>query len=202
MAWEEAARCAVAEAIEVEFESAREPLVSMFAANAGSALRACHDRINALIDRVRQTAEEIFDVALEANTEHNAFELGEDPYWVTEDIGATLIPDPSRLIDRLLPARLRRSRLRARIFRQAGQLIVRNAENFRWAIVRGLDETFRKAAAEFEELLDQTIAATRDVIKDALVRRREQSFAVAPELERFAAAMASLNSLRKELCGE
>jgi GTP-binding protein EngB required for normal cell division len=199
MTWEEGARRSLSSAMQAEFEAAREPVVGTFAAEAGSALRSCQDRVNALIDRVRQTAAEIFDVPLGPDTEHEAFELGEDPYWVTESTSGTLIPDPSRLIDRLFPARLRRRRLRARMMRQAEELIVRNGENLRWAILRGLDETFRKATAQFEERLDQTIAATRSVIKDALARRRDQSFAVQPELDRLATANASLAALGQAL---
>ena len=200
-AWEATARRALSEAMQAEFEAAREPLASAFAADAGAALLGCEGRVNALIDRVRRTAADIFDVPLGPDTEHEAFELGEDPYWVTESTSATLIPDPSRLIDRLLPARLRRPRLRARMIRQTDDLIVRNAENLRWAILRGLDETFRKATAQFEERLDETIRATRDVIRDALARRRNQSFAVQPEIDRLVEASASLASLREELQG-
>jgi len=198
-AWEESARRTLSEAIQDEFEAARKPLVNAFAADAGAALLGCQGRVNALVDRVRQTAAEIFDVPWGPDTEHEAFELGEDPYWVTESTSATLIPDPSRLIDRLLPARLRRPRLRARMIHQADELVVRNAENLRWAILRGLDETFRKATAQFEERLDVMIAATRDVIGDAFALRQDQSFAVQPELDRLADAAASLVSLREEL---
>jgi hypothetical protein len=150
---------------------------------------------------VRRTAAEIFDVPLGSDAKHEAFELGEDPYWVTESTRATLIPDPSRLMDRVLPASLHRPRLRARMIRQADELIVRNAENLRWAILRGLDETFRKATTQFEERLDETIRATRDVIRDALARRRDQSFAIQPEIGRLVEASASLASLREELQG-
>jgi GTP-binding protein EngB required for normal cell division len=201
-AWEDTARRALSAAMPAEFEAAREPLVSVFAADAGAALLGCRDRVNTLIDRVRRTAAEIFNVSLGPDTEHEAFELGEDPYWVTEGTSATLIPDPSRLIDRLFPMRLRRSRLRARMIRLADELIVRNAENLRWAILRGLDETFRKATAQFEERLDEAIAATNDVIRDALARRRDKSFAIQPELDRLAEAATSLASLRKELQGD
>jgi len=199
--WEEEARRSLSSALQKEFETAREPLVRTFATDAGAALRVCQDRVNALVDRVRQTAAEIFDVPLGPDTEHEVFELGEDPYWVTESTSATLIPDPSRLIDRILPASLRRTRLCARMIQEADELIVRNGENLRWAILRGLDETFRKATAQFEERLDETIATTRDVIRDALARRKEQSFAVEPELEKLAEATASLASLGEELHG-
>jgi hypothetical protein len=174
-------------------------LASAFAADTGAALLACQSRVDALVDRVRRAAAEIFDVPLSPYSGHESFVLGEDPYWVTESASATLIPDPSRLIDRLLPASLRRARLRARMVRQSGELVVRNAENLRWAIWRGLDDAFAKATARFEERLDDAIRATRDVIKDALVRRRDRSFAVKPEVDRLVRATAALGALREEL---
>jgi GTPase Era involved in 16S rRNA processing len=199
MTWEEMARRALSEAMQREFEAAREPLTSAFADDTGASLRRCQDRVSTLVDRIRQTAAEIFDVPLGPAAEQQAFELGEDPYWVTESTRLSLIPDASRLIDRIFPASLRRPRLRSRMIRQAEELIVRNGENLRWAILRGLDETFRQAASQFEERLDETIAATRNVIEDALMRRRDRSFAVQPEIERLASATGTLISLRGEL---
>ena len=184
-----------------EFEAARQPFVNAFAAETGTALRNCKDGVDALVDRVRRTAAEIFSIPLGPETEHEVFGLGEDPYWVTDSTRFSLIPDPSGLIDRVLPAALRRSRIRARMDKLADELIVRKAENLRWAILRGLDETFRKATVHFEDRLDETIEATRGVIRDALARRQDQSFAVRLELERLSAAEASLASLREELRG-
>jgi hypothetical protein len=133
------------------------------------------------------------------DTEHETFELSEDPYWVTEDHSRTLIPDASRLIDRLLPARLRRPRLHTHMMRQAEELVIRNGENLRWAILRGLDETFRKAVAQFEERLDEAIAATQNIIRNALARRRDEAFGVQPELDRLAAASELFAVLHEEL---
>jgi hypothetical protein len=196
---EEEARRSLSKAMHDEFEAAREPLVSGFAADAGAVLRACQDRVNALVGCVRQTAAEIFDVPVRPDTEHETFELGEDPYWVTEEPNPSLIPDTGRFIDRLLPASLRRPRLHARMMRQAEELVIRNGENLRWAILRGLDETFRKAVARFEGRLDEAIAATRNVIRDALTRRRDEAFSVQPDLDRLAAASELLAVLYEEL---
>jgi GTP-binding protein EngB required for normal cell division len=201
-AWEGATQHALSVAIEDEFEAAREPLVNVFATDAGAVLLDCQNRIEVLAEDVRRTAAEIFDVALGSNLEQESFELGEDPYWVTEGTYPSLILNPSRLFDRLLPAWLRRARLSARMIRQADELVVRNAENLRWAILRGLDETFRRATARLEERLDETIRITRDVIRDALDRRNDQSFAVQPELDRLAGTTASLAALREELQGD
>ena len=197
--WEEAARRAISGTMQAEFEAAREPLVNAFAVDAGAALRGSEDRVNTLVNRVQQISAQIFDVPLAPSAGRQVFELGEDPYWVTETTAASLIPNPSRLIDRLLPATLRRPRMRTRMIRQADELIVRNGENLRWAILRGLDETFRGAASQFEERLDETITATRNVISDALARRRDRSFAIRPKLDSLSITKASLAMLRGEL---
>jgi hypothetical protein len=151
-----------------------------------------------LVNSVRRTAAEIFEVSFAKYTEHEEFQLGEDPYWVTQSVGSTLIPDPGRLLDALLPWMWRRARLRLRIVREADQLVVRNAENLRWAILRGLDDTFRKATGQFEQRLDRAIAATKGVIDDAVARRRDQSLAVSPEVARVNGAIASVAALREE----
>lgn len=114
-----------------------------------------------MIDKVRQTASEIFDVPFQQHLESNSFEFGEEPYWVTGNIETGLIPDPSRLIDRFLTKGLRARHLRSRLIVWANELIVRNAENLRWAILRGIDETFRRAGLAFEDRLDDAIATAR-----------------------------------------
>ena len=153
-----------------EFEAARKPSVNAFAADAGTALRNCQGRVDALVDRVRRTAAEIFNIPLGPETKQDLFELGEDPYRLTASTRASLHSRPGRVIDNVLPAALRRPRIRARMVKLAEELIIRNAENLRWAILRGLDETFRKATAQFEDRLDEMIEATRGAIQDALAR--------------------------------
>ena len=69
---------------------------------------------------------------------------------------------------------------------------MRNAENLSWAIVRGLDDLFRKATAQFEERLEEAMRTTCNVIAEALAQRQVQFFAVQPELDRIAIATGSL----------
>lgn len=190
--WEEEGRQAISDGLQKEFEAARELLVGALSTAAANALCTCQGRVTALADRVRAAAAQIFDVALGSDTAHERFELGQDPYWVTENKNTTLIPDVSQLLDRLIPMALRRARLSARMVRLADELIVRNAENLRWAIVLGLDETFRRAADQFEQRLGEVIAATRDVIRDALARRQGRSYAIQPELERISRARGEI----------
>jgi hypothetical protein len=200
-AWEGGGRKALSTQLERTFEAARSNLVSAFATNASTVLSIHQRRIDALVEAVQGTAGEIFDVAFIPQGEHEPFHLEQEPYWVTENVTSTLIPESSRLVDRLLPAPFHWVRLRTRVTRQADELILRNAENLRWAILRSLDEIFRRTAARFEQRLDDAVTATRGVIESALARRRDQSFTAQPEIDRLDRAAASLAAARAELAG-
>jgi len=197
--WQTLAQHNISVAIEEMFEHARERRANECAADADAVLSTYQQRVDELITAVRRAAAELFDVSFRQDIERDAFAIGEEPYWVTEDIVSTLIPDPGRVLDRLLPSQLRRAHLRRRLTRETEQLIVRNAENLRWAILRGFDETFRNATGHLDERLDDAITATQKVIKDALAKRRDRSFAVDPEIGRLAGVLSSLTDIREAL---
>ncbi|MGH9424448.1 MAG: dynamin family protein, partial [Thermoanaerobaculia bacterium] len=165
--WEKNAQASVAKEIDEIFATAREEMTRDCATEADAVLAIYQQRIDEFVATVRRTAAELFDISFRQDIEGDVFELGEDPYWVTESIASTLIPNPGRLLDRLLPTKLRRVRMRTRLISDTEQLVVRNAENLRWAILRGFDETFRSAADHLEERLDDAINATKRVIEQA-----------------------------------
>lgn len=198
-AWEEKIKSGVAIAIEEMFGTASERLVAAFSSQAGDVLADRWNRISALIEEVRRTAAKMFEVMLPPEDEPEAFRLAQEPYWVTERISSTLIPDFGRLFDRFLPTALRRHSRRARILEETNELIVRNAEGLRWAILRGLDETFRAASAQFEERLGDAMAATKGVIDDTLARRRDHSFISEPVLDRLHRSITSMAAAREAL---
>jgi predicted GTPase len=197
--WEGKVKSAVSIAIEELFGNAGEHFVDAFSRQAGDVLSNHRRRVDALVGEVRRTAAEMFNVTFAPEGEAKAFRLAQEPYWVTERIASTLIPDFSRLIDRFLPASLRRRRRRRRIIEETKELIVRNAESLRWAILRGLDETFRAAATQLEERLSDAIAATKGVIEDALTRRRDRSFAAEAALARLDRSIKALAAIRQSL---
>ena len=122
-AWKQAQQQALSARMAEVFEAARDRLVSGFSTDASTVLSVHQRRIDALVDSVRRTAAEIFDISFRPYPEHETFELVQEPYWVTESAGSTWIPDPARVIDRFLPSAYRWVRLRARIMRQVNELI-------------------------------------------------------------------------------
>jgi hypothetical protein len=85
------------------------------------------------------------------------------------------------------------------MIREMNEVVVRNCENLRWAIWRGLDETFRKATARFDARLDAAISITSGLLNAAVARRRDQSSTVEPEIMRLICAGELLARLEKEL---
>jgi hypothetical protein len=83
--------------------------------------------------------------------------------------------------------------------RQIEELALRNAENLRWAILRGIDETLRRASGTLEERLDDAVNATRGVIREVVVRREDSSFNISPDLLRLNRAVEMLSAIRDEI---
>jgi hypothetical protein len=195
-AWEEKVKLALSDTIEELFNNAREHFVDAFSRQAEDILSNHRRPVDRLVDQVRRTAAEMFDIMFAPEGQPETFRLAREPYWLTERIDSTLIPDISRMIDRFLPLAIRRRGRRARIVEETNELILRNAENLRWAILRGLDENFRAAATQLEAILHDAITATKGVIEDALTRRRDSSFATELELTRLEGSMEALVAIR------
>jgi hypothetical protein len=199
--WQHSVKSALSVAIDQLFADAAQEFIDNYSSLAEHILTNHKGGIDALVQRVRDTAAQTFDVVLPPEHEPDAFRLGQEPYWVTERVVSRLIPDFSRLIDRLLAADQRRRRRRQRVVSETQELILRNAENLRWAILRRLDETFRAATTHLELRLGEAIMATKGVIEDALARRRDRSFLAEPVLNRFHQSVEALNSSRAAILG-
>jgi GTP-binding protein EngB required for normal cell division len=197
--WERKARAALSPVLQTFFERERDRLSEEFAAETTKVLALHQKRLDGLVDSVRRTAAEIFDVSFASQHEQDTFALGEDPYWMTESIKVTLVPDAGRVIDHLVPLGVRRARLQARIMQQANDLVIRNAENLRWAIRRGIDDTMLQAGEHLEDRLNHAIAATKGVIEDALTRRENRSSETETEVADLGRFIAGLRKVREAL---
>lgn len=189
-------------AMEEIFDSARGELTTTFSNQTDKAIVDHQLRIDELVARVRQAAADIFSIPFVPQHEHEQFRLGEDPYWVTENIRATLIPDVSRITDRFLSKGARLTRLRMRMTQQSNDLVVRNGENLRWALLRGIDDSFRNADARLAERFDEVIAGTKGLIDEAMVRRRMKTTEITFDVGRLEKAATQLSKMRRDLMAD
>jgi ribosome biogenesis GTPase A len=197
--WTAAAKESLARAIETEFDVACERFIHSFSATANASFLAHQRRSEELLNDVRKNAADIFELDFRSGFEDGWFEFVHDPYWVTKHVREALIPDPSGLVDRLLPGTLRRTRLRDRVLRHTNDLILRNAGSLHWALLQSLRDAFRNASAQFEERLDNAIHATKAVIEATLERRLVRTFEVKPAIVRLDSLRAALTRHRNEI---
>ncbi|HQK22239.1 MAG TPA: hypothetical protein PLM66_05050, partial [Candidatus Latescibacteria bacterium] len=80
-------------------------------------------------------------------------------------------PIPEGFWDRFLPERVRRHRLQTRLINQLEDLVISNAENLRWAMLRTVDETFRHFRSTLVTRLGETITATNGALNSATEKR-------------------------------
>jgi GTP-binding protein EngB required for normal cell division len=186
-------------ALEMLFTDAGAAFAAEFARQTNDLLARYRRTIETAVDEIRRTAAELFDVPWKLGDTTISFALRQEPYWSTERLNIRLIPDLAPFVDSLLPRALARQRRRARLMAQTGDLILRNAENLRWAILRGIEETFRNAGVELDQRLSEVVAATKGVIEDALRQRQNRSFASEDVLARVNRAKDDLGAAAQAL---
>jgi len=153
-----------------------------------------------LIELIRKTAAELFDIPYHAPESAAAFEVKRRPYWVLRKRVPTLpIVVPEEALDRLLPAGLRVSRLKKRLSRQIETLVRHNVENLRWATLQNLNDAFRRFGLTLDQRFQETIEATHGAMQAAYVRRKEHAEAIAEEVAKFEAAAGEITNICVEI---
>jgi len=196
---EEHVLVALGEAIPGYFEHQVGQTAELFREQVAQILEPHQKRSDALIEGVRKTAAELFDVPYHAPESSDAFEMAHRPYWVKHKWTSSLIPVPTGLLDRSLPTSARLKRTYKRLFGQVEELVVSNVENLRWATFQSIDQTFSQFGSALDERLAETIEATHGAIHAAMERRRSHSKEIADEEEKIQTATKELEQLREEL---
>jgi hypothetical protein len=199
---ERKAQSALAKEIPGFFEHLSGETTSLFRTAVTEALRPHQKRAEELTESIRKTAAEQFDVPYHAPESAEAFEMVQDPYWVTHRWTSGLVPITGGLFNRLLPASVRAERLRKRLLDQVSALAVTNVENLRWATFQSINDTFTRFSSALDQSLADTIAATNGAIRAAIDRRQQQSETVREEVARLEEASADLERIRARLVSE
>jgi GTP-binding protein EngB required for normal cell division len=162
-------------------------------------LRTHQIRADSLIETVRQTAAQLFEIPYHVPESAEAFRLMRKPYWVTHKWESAINPIPATWLDALFPASTRLGRIMRRVRHQIDALVVHNVENLRWAVLQSVEDAFRRYALEFDQRLQETISATTSAIQTAMKKRNECQNEVAPELRRLEDAAQRLRCLQTNL---
>lgn len=189
----------LAEEIPLLFETELASLSEATERRIRATLQRYQDRADDLIEIIRRTAAELFEIPYVATDSARAIERTHKPYWVTQNWSTSIGSLPERLVDHLLPFALRQRGLRKRLTEDIDTLVVRNVENIRWATLRNLDDAFRHFSSALDERLKETAEATRGAMRAAHLRRAHDEATVQPELRRLEASAAELMSIESAL---
>lgn len=192
---EGAARQAIAAAIPDLFQCELGRVSAELSRAVEEILESHQRRIDDLVDRVRRTAADLFEVPHVAVSATERFNLRKEPYWVMEQWGDRLVVVPARALNRMLPAKARLALLRRRLHEEAAELVQRNVENLRWAALQGLEDTFRRFAASLDDRLTEAVDATRGAIAAAADKRIDASYRAEAELDQLKRTLDRLTAL-------
>jgi hypothetical protein len=157
------------------------------------------ERLDELVNTLRSTAAELFEVPYRASPSNGRLEELHRPYWVTQKWNTSISPVPEGFLDRFLPPELRKHRLQKRLDEEVETLVTRNVENIRWATLRNLDDAFRRFSSTLDEGLKETAEATLGAMRAAQLRREHSEDTIQPELERLEKKAADLMSIESAL---
>ncbi len=190
---------ALAEVIPAFFENELGELSTEFESRVRQTLDLRRREVDALVDAVRQTAAELFDLPHHATTDTGEFEVTREPYWVTHYWPITLGLLPEGFWDRFLPAAVRRRRLLARMKERVEVLVAENVENVRWPTLQNLDRNIREFGEELDRRLEEAVRATIGAIEAGRARRGVRAGLLQREAEPVERRVRLLESLSGEL---
>lgn len=185
----------IAELFDKEFAE----IASVIEAAFTNSIQAHQTNYQALAARVRETAGSLLHVPVPAALPTNWFQTKRETYWVGERRAESLGSLTVDGLTRLLPAAVRRSRQQRRFREAVCNALTRNISDLHWTMRQNIDDSFRGFIASAREVVDTSVASTRDLLTAARQRRQEQDIPLRDQVARASAAELRLAGLHDVL---
>ena len=173
-----------AESIPDFFEQKQSELNESVKSRLLDALAPHEQRMEQLIETLRKTAADLFQVPYRPLHHENALETARRPYWVLNTWNTDAIPMLKSMDQRL------------------DDLVRRNVENLRWSTMQNVNISFARFATRIKERLKETVAATKGAMKTAGSRKKNHGETVAEELYRLEKVAGNLETLKSNICSK
>jgi small GTP-binding protein len=169
-----------AEAIPEFFEHQQAALNERVKARLLECLSPHEQRLSQLVETLRHTAADLFQVPYRPFLQEEALEIKKKPYWVLN----TWITDPLPILKSM--------------DQRMDELVRRNVENLRWSALQNINNSFSRFTGRIRQRLDETAAATKGAMEEAKVRRSDHTESVASEAARLGDHIAALQKLKAD----
>jgi GTP-binding protein EngB required for normal cell division len=172
-----------AEAIPDFFERQRETLNERVKERLLECLAPHEQRLAQLVETLRHTAADLFQVPYRPLTQEETLEIKRRPYWVLSTWNTDPLPMLQSIDQRL------------------DGLVRRNVENIRWSMLQNLNISFASFARRSKERLDETVAATKGAMEADHARRQAHNGGFESEVSRITGCIAALEALKTDFGG-
>jgi ribosome biogenesis GTPase A len=152
------------------------------------------ERTTVLRDGIREAAFRIFEIEPPARRSTALLEIRREPFWVTRPWDTVMSPLPDSLVDALLPAAVRARRVRTRVASKLEELLRRNVENLRWAVLQSIRDATGKITAELDADLESEICSIRGAIDEVMRRKADCEGGIEEEVRRLEGVQAGLTA--------
>lgn len=170
-----------AEAIPEFFEREQAELNERVKIRLLECLTPHEDRLDQLVETLRRTAADLFQVPYRPLRQNESLEIKKKPYWVLNSWNTDALPMLKSSEQRL------------------EELARRNVENIRWSMLQNLNISFARFASRIKERLTETVAATKGAMEAARVRRSSTGGSVEAEVASKGKLVGSLEELKSDL---
>ncbi len=192
-------RADLAQEIPIFFAPAMRHVADIIRTEATELLTLHQQRSNRLIEQVRQTAAELFDIPYHAPAAGRSYTMFETTGWSNDLFISDMDPFAQRFSRKFFTQKYRRKRTVKRLRDEGLKLLNQNVEQINWALRRGLDESFRQFGVELSEQLEKTITATRKAMEVALSQSESQSHETASREISLKQTLLKLQKILKQL---
>ncbi len=142
-------------------------------------------RIESLIDSIRKTASELFEIPYTNRRLFAPLKIASAPYWVTHSWQASLLMVSPAFIDKFLTRQMRQERILKRLKEQVNDLVIRNMENLRWSLFQTIDKEFRSFSNMLDEQYKETVNVLHGATSAVMKKRKEHTSGIREEAERL-----------------
>jgi len=138
-------------------------------------------RTEQLIETLRKTAADLFQVPYKPLHSEDVLEPARRPYWVLNTWNTDAVPMLKSLDQRL------------------DDLVRRNVENLRWSVMQNVNISFARFSTRIKERLKETVAATKGAMETAGARKKAHGETVVEEVYRLEHVAGALETLKSTL---
>jgi hypothetical protein len=176
-------------------------LFADFSREVDDALTFLQTGVEDLLANVRRSIEENFGMVFRGNTTIPPLEIGSEPYWVSAFGNMRLVPAASSFVRYFVPRSWRDAWLQARLLAETKELILQNAENLRWSLLKAFDDNFRRASADLQRHVADSLQNMRQLATSTFELRNSQEASVDADIKRLRILRRELSDLGEILAG-